>query len=102
MTDDPGNLLVVTSCKGSITAKKIAKEVVAQELGSSVHIINNVNTFFRWVGKVENNEEQLLLIRTSTQSYAKLEKCIRRLHPHELPEIITVPVSIGVADPEAG
>ena len=91
-------LLVMTSCRGSITAKKIANEVISQNLGSSVHIINGVNTFTRWVGKVENSEEQLLLIKTNSGSYQALEKCINRLHPHELPEIITVPISSGLTD----
>ncbi len=95
MPDNATELLVLLSCKGSITAKKIATEVVAKELGTSVRIVNGVNSFFRWVGKVENAEEQLLLIKTSSDVYEKLESCIKRLHPHELPEITTVPISTG-------
>jgi len=98
MTSKPTQLLVMTSCRGSITAKKIAKEVVSQKLGSSVQIISGANTFFRWVGKVENSEEQLLLIKTSSDSCEGLEKCIKRLHPHELPEIIVVPISTSLTD----
>jgi len=98
MTANPGQLLVMTSCRGSITAKKIAREIVSQNLGTSVQIINGVNSFFRWVGKVENSEEQLLLIRTDSDTYESLEKCIKRLHPHELPEIITVPISTSLTD----
>ncbi len=101
MTELSNELLVLIACKGSITAKKIAKGVVAQELGSSVRIISDVNSFFRWVGKVENAEEQLLLIKTTSDVSAKLEKCIKRLHPHELPEIITVPITTGLTDTEA-
>ena len=88
----------MTACKGSITAKKIATEVVAQNLGTSVRIISGVNTFIRWVGKVEHGEEQLLLIRSNAAASAKLEKCIKRLHPHELPEITAVPISTGLTD----
>ena len=98
MTQSSTDLLVMTACKGSITAKKIANEVVGQQLGSSVRIINNVNSFFRWVGKVENAEEQLLLINTTRDAYPELERCIKRLHPHELPEIISVPISTNLSD----
>ncbi len=98
MTQTSTDLLVMTSCKGSITAKKIANEVVAQQLGNSVRIINGVNSFFRWVGKVENGEEQLLLINTTKEVYPELEKCIKRLHPHELPEIIAVPIYTNPTD----
>ena len=85
-------LLIVTSCKGSITAKKIARELVQQQLSTNVRVISEVKAFFRWVGKVEQNEEHLLLIKSSRENYSELEKCIRRLHPHELPEITAVPV----------
>ncbi len=101
MADISGELLVLIACKGSISAKKIAKEVVVQKLASSVRIINGVNSFFRWVGKVENSEQHLLLIKTTSDVSAELEKCIKRLHPLELPDIITVPIITGLMDTES-
>ena len=98
MADSPTELLILLSCKGSITAKKIATEVVAKELGTSVRIISGVNSFFRWVGKVENAEEQLLLIKTHSEVYNSLEQTIKRLHPHELPELTVVPISTGISN----
>ena len=98
MADNPTHLLVMTSCRGSITAKKIANAVVSQNLASSVQIINGVNTFIRWVGKVENSEEQLIVIKTSNESFDGLVDCIKRLHPHELPEIIGVPIISSSTD----
>jgi periplasmic divalent cation tolerance protein len=98
MAENPTQLLVMTSCKGSITAKKIANAMISQNLGSSVQIINGVNTFIRWVDKVENSEEQLLVIKTNKESYDGLVKCISRLHPHELPEINGVPIISSLSD----
>lgn len=92
MTDFSNKILVLTSCKGSITAKKIAREVVAQELASKVRVVSGVNTFFRWVGKVDQNEEHLLLMKSSLENFQALEKSIKRLYPHELIEITAVPV----------
>jgi periplasmic divalent cation tolerance protein len=98
MTTNPTHLLVMTSCKGSIAAKKIANAVISQNFGTSAQIINGVNTFIRWVGKVENSEEQLIVIKTSNESYDDLVKCTKRLHPHELPEIIGVPIISNSTD----
>ena len=98
MAEKPQHLLVLTTCRGSITAKKIANEVVLQKVGACVQIINGVQSFYRWVGKVEKSEEQLLLIKTTSDAYEDLEKCIKRLHPFELPEIIAVPISTGLTD----
>jgi periplasmic divalent cation tolerance protein len=98
MAEKPQHLLVLVTCRGSITAKKIANEVVRQKVGACVQVINGVQSFYRWVGKVENAEEQLLLIKTTGDAYEDLEKCIKRLHPYELPEIIAVPISTGLTD----
>lgn len=98
MATNSTHLLVMTSCKGSITAKKIANAVISPNFGMSVQIINGVNTFIRWVGKVENSEEQLIVIKTSNQSYDGLVKCTKQLHPHELPEIIGVPIISNSTD----
>jgi periplasmic divalent cation tolerance protein len=98
MAKKPAHLLVMTSLKGSITAKKIANELVSQKLASKVQITSGVNTFSLWVGKVEKSDEELLLIKTTSDSYDSLEKCIARLHPQELPEIISVPISTSLAD----
>jgi len=102
MTQHTGELLVLITCKGTITAKKIAREVVAQDFASNARIISGVNSFFRWVGKLENTDEQLLLIRTRRADYENVEKCIRQLHPHELPEITVVPVYSNPANLEPG
>ena len=98
MTTESKHLLVLCTCPGSITAKKIANELVANKLAACVQIIANVQSVFRWVVKVDSAEEHLLLIKTSNDRYDELEKKIQTLHPYELPEIIAVPINIGLAD----
>ena len=51
---------------------------------------------YRWQGRQESAEEVLLLIKSTQQRYAALEKAILALHPYELPEIIAVPVEQGL------
>lgn len=98
MTTESKHLLVLSTCPGSITAKKIANELVANNLAACVQIIAGVQSVFRWVGKVDSAEEHLLLIKTSADRYDELEQKIKALHPYELPEIIAVPINIGLAD----
>jgi periplasmic divalent cation tolerance protein len=90
------HLLVLTTCPGSITAKKIANELVVEKLAACVQIIPGVQSFFRWVGKVDNTEELLLLIKTTSERYPDLQARIQTLHPYELPEIIAVPIGGGL------
>jgi periplasmic divalent cation tolerance protein len=90
-------LLVLNTCPGSITAKKIANDLVADQLAACVQVIPGIQSFFRWVGRVENSEEHLLLIKTTAARYPDVENRIRTLHPYELPEIVVVPISNGLA-----
>jgi periplasmic divalent cation tolerance protein len=90
-------LLVLNTCPGSITAKKIANDLVADQLAACVQVIPGIQSFFRWVGRVENSEEYLLLIKTTVARYPDVENRIRALHPYELPEIVAVPISNGFA-----
>jgi len=51
---------------------------------------------FRWQGELETSEEIMLLIKTVRPRYEELESAILSLHPYELPEIIAVPLELGL------
>jgi periplasmic divalent cation tolerance protein len=46
---------------------------------------------------VQVEEEYLLLLKTAAALYPDLERLIRQLHSYEVPEIISLPVSAGLA-----
>lgn len=97
MTSEPEYLIVLNTCPGSITAKNIAADLVANKLAACVQVIPAVQSFFRWVGKVETKEEYLLIIKTTAACYPEVEKSIKALHSYELPEIVAVPISTGLS-----
>ncbi len=67
MADKAKHLLVITTCPGTITAKKIANEVVLENLGACVQIVPGVQSFFRWVNRVDTSDELLLIIKTTSE-----------------------------------
>lgn len=97
MTTKSEYLIVLNTCPGSITAKNIATDLVANKLAACVQVIPGIQSFFRWVGKVDNKEEYLLIIKTTAGCYEEVEKSIKALHPYELPEIVAVPISTGLS-----
>ena len=97
MSDEEKYILVLTTCPGSISAKKIAQNLVVEKLAACVNIVPGVQSYFSWVGKVDNANEHLLVIKSTVAVYEKLEKRIQALHPYELPEIIAVPIHTGLA-----
>jgi len=89
-------LLVLNTCPGSVTARKLATALVAARLAACVQVVPGIQSCFSWVGKVDTSEEHLLVIKTTSERYPELEKRITQLHPYELPEIVAVPISAGL------
>lgn len=98
MSENAKHILVLCTCPGSITAKQIAQDLVEKNLAACVNSFSGVHSYFKWGGKLDEAEEYLLLIKTTTDRYEAVEKLIKSLHPYELPEIIAVPISTGLPD----
>ena len=92
------HLLVLSTCPGSITAKQIAQDLVANKVAACVNIVPGLTSYFRWGNKVETEDEFLLLIKTTSSHLPAIEKRIKSLHSHELPEIIAVPIKDGLKE----
>lgn len=90
------HILVITTCPGTISAKKIAQDLVTENLAACVNIIPGVQSFFSWVGKVDTANEHMLIIKTTSDNYEELESYIKKVHPYELPEIIAVSIESGL------
>ena len=98
ITDTSEYLMVLNTCPDSETAGRIAADLVAARLAACVQVLPGLQSYFHWKGKVDCEDECLLLAKTSSASYPALEQRIRELHPYELPEIIGVPVSKGLPE----
>lgn len=96
MSKEDKYILVITTCPGSISAKKIAKDLVVEKLAACVNVVPGVQSFFSWVGKVDSANEHMLVIKTTLDLYDAVEKRLKKLHPYELPEIIAVPIQTGL------
>jgi periplasmic divalent cation tolerance protein len=90
-------LVVLTNCPDVEVADRIARTIVEQRLAACVNRLAPVESVYRWQGAVERATEVPLLIKTTRERYAEIEQAIRVLHPYEVPEIIAVPVSAGLA-----
>ncbi|WP_405144783.1 divalent-cation tolerance protein CutA [Sphaerisporangium sp. NBC_01403] len=77
-------------------AAELARSAVSARLAACVQIVGPVTSTYRWKGAVETAEEYLLLIKTTRERSAELAEHIRREHPYETPEIISLPVEGGL------
>lgn len=91
-------LFVLSSVAKKSDAQKIAKALVGERLAACVSILPELESHYVWKGKVCEEKEFLLLIKTLPRVYARLESRLKELHPYECPEIVALPAS-KVFDP---
>lgn len=96
MPEDPGDAIVVfiTAANGE-EAARLAEMLVGAHLAACVQILPEMESVYRWQGKIERQPEILLLAKTTLEKFDELEREVRALHSYETPEILAVPVSAG-------
>ena len=76
-------------------ATRLADLLIGAHLAACVQILPEMESVYRWEGKVERQSEVLLLAKTTAAKFPELEREVRALHSYETPEIIAVPIVIG-------
>ena len=85
--------VVVTSVGTEQQAVEISEELVARRLATCVNIMPCLRSIYRWKGKVCEDTEYLLLIKTRRVLFAAVAEAIREIHSYELPEVLEFPVA---------
>jgi periplasmic divalent cation tolerance protein len=87
--------LVLTTAGSQEEAKKIAHALVERRLAACVNIVPQIESVYRWQGKVESATERLLVIKTQASAFEQVRGAIKELHSYDLPECIMLEVSTG-------
>ncbi len=91
-----GDFIVVLITTGSQEeALRIARTLVEEKLAACVNVVPRVSSFYWWEGKVQEDEESLMVVKTKAPLFPALEKRVRELHSYTVPEIIALPIKEG-------
>ena len=76
-------------------AAKIAQALIKNKLAACVNIAGNLQSIFRWEGKIDQAKEILLVVKSKKEKLNKIIKLVKSLHSYETPEIIALPIVGG-------
>nr|XP_029736306.1 uncharacterized protein LOC115271024 isoform X3 [Aedes albopictus] len=77
------------------SAKELARKLIEHKLAACVNIIPGLTSIYQWEGKMNEDQEILLMIKTRTSRVDELSKFVRENHPYSVAEVITVPIENG-------
>ena len=88
-------ILVTTGTRRQ--AEDIARALVEEGLAACCNILPGVRSVYRWKGVTQEDEEQLLIIKSKTARFSLIEARVRELHAYDVPEVIMLPLTGGSA-----
>ena len=89
------NCIVYCTVPNEFNANLIATTIVDENLAACVNIVPAITSIYKWDGKVQNDNELLLIIKTQESMFESLEKRIKEFHEYSIPEIIAIPIVKG-------
>jgi periplasmic divalent cation tolerance protein len=86
-------VLVLTTVGPDFDARALAHALVEAQLAACVNIIERIHSVYRWEGRVADDAEQLLLIKTTDARVNELREELFRRHPYEVPEFVVIAIA---------
>jgi len=89
------NIIIMSTTDSKESAIKIADELLKKKIAACVNMLPNVLSRYWWQGKIESEEEHVLLIKTAESLFPEVSRVIKELHSYKCPEIISLPIIAG-------
>ena len=80
--------LMFSSTNTMDAAKTIARQLVEKKMAACISIIPEVTSIYHWQGKVAEEKEVLLFIKTHHQKFDALLKTLKEVHEYDVPELV--------------
>ncbi len=77
---------------------KIARALVGEKLAGCINIVKDIRSIYSWQGRIEDEPELLLIVKSRRQLFNKIKDRVKELHSYTVPEIIAIPVVEGSED----
>jgi len=92
-----GALVVLVTAPTPERAAELARALVEERLAACGNVVPGVRSIYRWEGKVEDEPEALLVLKTTRDRFEALRDRVLALHPYQAPEVLALPVEAGSA-----
>jgi periplasmic divalent cation tolerance protein len=83
-------LIVLTTTSDLTEAEVLAHKIVESKLAACVQVMAPMRSIYFWNGKIQDDTEHLLLIKTLPERFLQLQKFILANHSYETPEIAAI------------
>jgi periplasmic divalent cation tolerance protein len=94
--DEMSEIVVFITASNEDEAEEIAHALVETRLAACVNIVKGIRSVYRWKGKVEDDSEVLMIVKTQRSLFEQLANKVIEYHSYSVPEIIALPIVEGL------
>lgn len=91
-------IVIFITCKDAAEAETIASSLVEKHLIACGNVTTKITSIFQWKGKIENDQEVLLIAKSRNEIMKNIIAEVKKLHSYETPEIIAMPIVSGSSE----
>lgn len=88
-------LVIFVTASNKDEAASIAEALVSERLAACVNIVSQIESVYRWEGKITRDSETLMIIKTTDERYQDIERRVKELHSYSVPEVIALRIERG-------
>ena len=92
-----GYCMVMTTFSDEAIGKKMIHSLIEKRLAACVQV-QAIDSYYHWKGEVNQDQEKLVMIKTTSTLYSEVEAEILANHDYETPEIVQLPITAGLPD----
>lgn len=84
-------IVVLCTVPDAAVGERLARGAVEARLAACVNILPGVRSIYRWQGRIQDEAEVQLVIKTRAEHFSELEAWLKQHHPYDVPEVIALP-----------
>jgi periplasmic divalent cation tolerance protein len=88
-------ILILCTINDLGKAKEILEKLLKDRLIACSNIISQVTSLYHWEGKICEDSEYLMVLKSRSDLFEEIKDTISELHPYTIPEIISVDIKDG-------
>ncbi len=92
----PTALVVLTALASDGDARALVTALVAARLVACGTVLPGARSIYRWEGKLTEEAEVVVLLKTDASRWEALCAAVRERHPYQVPELLALPVARGL------
>jgi periplasmic divalent cation tolerance protein len=88
-------IIVLVTAPNEEDAGRIGRALVEERLAACANIIRSIRSIYRWEGRIEDEQEALMIVKTKKELFQRVKERVIALHTYSVPEIIALPIVSG-------